>query len=45
MFLNEEAWFAPEYEEQLVDLTLPIMVLAELMKKIHRWNLFVAMDS
>ena len=45
MFLNEEAWFAPEYEEQLVDLTLPIMVLAELMKKIHRWNLSVAMDS
>ncbi|MCY6986649.1 YecA family protein, partial [Acinetobacter baumannii] len=28
MFLNEEAWFAPEYEEQLVDLTLPIMVFS-----------------
>ncbi|AOA57639.1 YecA/YgfB family protein [Acinetobacter larvae] len=28
MFLNEEAWFSPEYEEQLVDLTLPIMVFS-----------------
>ena len=28
MFLNEEAWFAPEFEEQLVDLTLPIMVFS-----------------
>ena len=28
VFLNEEAWFAPEYEEQLVDLTLPIMVFS-----------------
>ncbi|WP_269914161.1 YecA/YgfB family protein [Acinetobacter sp. HY1485] len=28
MFLNEEAWFTPEFEEQLVDLTLPIMVFS-----------------
>ncbi|SDB89946.1 YecA/YgfB family protein [Acinetobacter boissieri] len=28
MFLNEDAWFAPEFEEQLVDLTLPIMVFS-----------------
>ena len=28
MFLNEDAWFTPEYEEQLVDLTLPIMVFS-----------------
>lgn len=28
MFLNEEAWFTPEFEEQLVDLTLPMMVFS-----------------
>lgn len=28
MFLNEDAWFTPEHEEQLVDLTLPIMVFS-----------------
>ena len=28
MFLNEDAWFAPEFEEQLIDLTLPIMVFS-----------------
>lgn len=28
MFLNEEAWFTPEFEEQLVDLTLPVMVFS-----------------
>lgn len=28
MFLNEEAWFTDEFEEQLVDLTLPIMVFS-----------------
>ncbi len=28
MFLNEEAWFAPEYEDQVVDLTLPMMVFS-----------------
>ena len=28
MFLNEDAWFTPEYEEQLVDLTLPMMVFS-----------------
>ena len=28
MFLNEDAWFTPEFEEQLVDLTLPIMVFS-----------------
>lgn len=28
MFLNEDAWFAPEFEEQLVDLTLPMMVFS-----------------
>ena len=28
MFLNEDAWFAPEYEEQLIDLTLPMMVFS-----------------
>ncbi|ESK40485.1 hypothetical protein P256_00938 [Acinetobacter nectaris CIP 110549] len=28
MFLNEEAWFAPEFEEQLIDLTLPMMVFS-----------------
>lgn len=28
MFLNEEAWFTEEFEEQLVDLTLPIMVFS-----------------
>ncbi len=28
MFLNEEAWFRPEFEEQLVDLTLPMMVFS-----------------
>lgn len=28
MFLNEEAWFQPEFEEQLIDLTLPIMVFS-----------------
>lgn len=28
MFQNEDAWFAEEYEEQLVDLTLPIMVFS-----------------
>ncbi|WP_111859871.1 YecA family protein [Acinetobacter sp. CFCC 10889] len=28
MFLNEEAWFSPEYEEQVVDLTLPMMVFS-----------------
>ncbi len=26
--LNEKAWFAPEFEEQLVDLSLPIMVFS-----------------
>ena len=25
MFLNEDAWFTPEHEEQVVDLTLPMM--------------------
>ncbi|MHA3091653.1 YecA/YgfB family protein [Acinetobacter brisouii] len=28
MFLNEEAWFTPEFEEQLVDLTLPMMIFS-----------------
>lgn len=28
VFLNEDAWFTPEFEEQLVDLTLPIMVFS-----------------
>lgn len=28
MFLNEEAWFSPDHEEQLVDLTLPMMVFS-----------------
>ena len=28
MFLNEDAWFTEEFEEQLVDLTLPIMVFS-----------------
>ena len=28
MFLNEEARFTPEFEDQLVDLTLPIMVFS-----------------
>ncbi|MFB2537778.1 MULTISPECIES: YecA family protein [unclassified Acinetobacter] len=28
MFLNEEAWFLPELEEPLVELTLPIMVFS-----------------
>lgn len=28
MFLNEDAWFTDEHEEQLVDLTLPIMVFS-----------------
>ena len=28
MFLNEDAWFTDEFEEQLVDLTLPIMVFS-----------------
>ena len=28
MFLNEDAWFTPEHEEQLVDLTLPIIVFS-----------------
>lgn len=28
MFLNEDGWFTPEHEEQLVDLTLPIMVFS-----------------
>ena len=28
MFLNEDAWFTPEFEEQLVDLTLPMMVFS-----------------
>ncbi len=28
MFLNEEAWFLPEFEEQLIDLTLPMMVFS-----------------
>ncbi len=28
MFLNEEAWFSPEHEEQVVDLTLPMMVFS-----------------
>lgn len=28
MFLNEDAWFAAEYEEQLIDLTLPMMVFS-----------------
>lgn len=28
MFLNEDVWFTPEHEEQLVDLTLPIMVFS-----------------
>ena len=45
MFLNEDAWFTPEYEEQLVDLTLPIMVFMALMKKIRKWSLSAAMVS
>ena len=28
MFLNEDAWFTEEFEEQLIDLTLPIMVFS-----------------
>ena len=28
MSLNEDAWFTPEHEEQLVDLTLPMMVFS-----------------
>ena len=28
MFLNEDAWFLPEFEEQLIDLTLPMMVFS-----------------
>ncbi|MCH4246802.1 YecA family protein [Acinetobacter populi] len=28
MFLNEEAWFVPELEDNLVELTLPIMVFS-----------------
>ena len=28
MFLNEDAWFTPEHEEQLADLTLPMMVFS-----------------
>ncbi|MFT4019958.1 MAG: YecA family protein [Acinetobacter sp.] len=28
MFLNEDAWFTEEFEEQLVDLTLPMMVFS-----------------
>lgn len=28
MFLNEDAWFTAEHEEQLIDLTLPIMVFS-----------------
>ena len=43
MFLNEEAWFAPEFEEQLVDLTLPIMVFSGIDGKIHKWSLSAAM--
>lgn len=42
MFLNEDAWFTPEHEEQLVDLTLPIMVFSGIdeedpqMESFHR---------
>ena len=28
MFLNEDGWFTPEFEEQVVDLTLPMMVFS-----------------
>lgn len=28
LFLNEDAWFLPEIEEQLIDLTLPMMVFS-----------------
>ena len=28
MFLNEEAWFSPEHEDQLVDLSLPMMMFS-----------------
>ncbi len=41
--LNEDAWFTDEFEEQLVDLTLPIMVFSGIDEEIDKWNLSVVM--